>query len=84
VRGDEGLGDLEADAAAQAASSEREIGHRQRVDAERARRRPLRTPVSYENAVSGSPVSSSVFKPLITIIQPVPETLSAVFGAPSS
>jgi NAD(P)-dependent dehydrogenase (short-subunit alcohol dehydrogenase family) len=33
---------------------------------------------------SGLPVSSSVLRPLRTIIQPVPETLSAVLGAPSS
>jgi hypothetical protein len=33
---------------------------------------------------SGSPVSSSVFSPLSTIIQPGPATLAAVFGAPSS
>src|SRR5215471_12805144 len=33
---------------------------------------------------SGSPVSSSVFSPLSTRIQPRPATLAAVFGAPSS
>jgi hypothetical protein len=33
---------------------------------------------------SGWPVSSSVFSPLRTIIQPVPETFEAVCGAPSS
>ena len=33
---------------------------------------------------SGSPVSSSVLRPLITRIQPGPATLAAVFGAPSS
>jgi hypothetical protein len=32
---------------------------------------------------SDSPVSSNVFKPLSTIIQPAPETLSAVFGVAS-
>src|SRR5205814_1716769 len=34
--------------------------------------------------VSGLPVSSSVFSPERTYIQPSPATLSAVFGAPSS
>src|SRR5256885_9227173 len=40
--------------------------------------------VEVHQPASGSPVSSSVFRPLSTRVQPGPETLAAVFGAPSS
>src|SRR5206468_2927720 len=41
-------------------------------------------PPVHQLEASGSPVSSSVFSPLRTSIQPTPDTLAAVLGAPSS
>jgi hypothetical protein len=51
--------------------------------ATRAGGRPGRPIPQLSKVVSGSPVSTRVFRPLMISIQP-PETLAAVFGDPSS
>src|SRR3954449_12506893 len=56
------------------------LGRRLDEDAVDLRRREL----SLGRHGSSPPVSSSVFSPLSTLIHPTPETLAAVFGAPSS